>query len=76
MAADFVPLFASIPNRDNPGRVQPTAPATTRGNGSNGHPGCGSAGEVKVELKREGERITQIRVQCRCGEVIELECEY
>jgi hypothetical protein len=31
---------------------------------------------MKVELKRDGERITQIRVQCRCGELIEIDCEY
>ena len=33
-------------------------------------------GDPKVELKRDGDRITQIRVHCRCGEVVELACEY
>ena len=31
---------------------------------------------VNVELKRDGERISQIRIQCRCGELIEIDCEY
>ena len=34
------------------------------------------ASEVKVQLKRDGERISQIRIECRCGEVIELDCTY
>jgi hypothetical protein len=35
-----------------------------------------SCANVAVELKRDGERITQIRVHCKCGEVIELACDY
>lgn len=31
---------------------------------------------VNIEVKRDGERISQIRVQCRCGELIEIDCEY
>lgn len=33
-------------------------------------------GELNIEVKRDGERISQIRIQCRCGELIELDCEY
>jgi hypothetical protein len=29
-----------------------------------------------IIVQREGERVTQIRVQCVCGEVIDLECVY
>lgn len=32
--------------------------------------------QANIELKREGDRITQIRVRCRCGETIEIDCEY
>jgi hypothetical protein len=32
--------------------------------------------EFKVELKREGERVSQIVVQCHCGERIQIDCEY
>ena len=30
----------------------------------------------KLELERDGARIKCIRVTCRCGEVIELACDY
>lgn len=30
----------------------------------------------KVTLQRDGERVTHIRVECSCGEVFELACEY
>lgn len=29
-----------------------------------------------IELKREGDRISQIRITCRCGDLIEIDCEY
>ncbi len=29
-----------------------------------------------VTLKKDGDRVTHIRIQCGCGEVIELECAY
>lgn len=32
--------------------------------------------EPSVTVQREGDRITQIRVQCACGEVMELACHY
>lgn len=34
------------------------------------------AGQPQVSLVRDGERITGIRVQCACGEVIALQCVY
>ena len=32
--------------------------------------------QVNIEIKRDGDRISLIRIQCRCGELIELDCEY
>jgi len=29
-----------------------------------------------ITLHHEGERVTQIRIQCTCGHVIELDCVY
>jgi hypothetical protein len=29
-----------------------------------------------VTLEREGDQVTHIRIQCACGQVIEIECEY
>jgi hypothetical protein len=38
---------------------------------------AGSAcGQPRVSVDREGERITGIRVECPCGQVIDLECSY
>ena len=33
-------------------------------------------GPPKVTLEKQGETITHIRVECGCGQVIELKCEY
>jgi hypothetical protein len=40
------------------------------------HAATGAAGQPVVTLQREGERITGIRVECVCGQVIELTCSY
>ena len=29
-----------------------------------------------VSLQKDGDRVTQIRIECACGEIIELECSY
>ncbi len=44
-------------------------------------PGCAHdasnpVGKPVVTLQRDGDRVTHIRVQCACGQVIELECAY
>ena len=40
------------------------------------HTAAGAARKPVVTLQREGERITGIRVECACGQVIELACSY
>ena len=30
----------------------------------------------KISLTRDGDRVTHIRIECSCGEVVELACEY
>ncbi len=32
--------------------------------------------EPKVTLEREGERVSRIRIECSCGQTIELACAY
>jgi len=32
--------------------------------------------EPRISVQREGERVTSIRVQCTCGQVMELACLY
>lgn len=43
-------------------------PACTQPNASKGQP--------TVSLQKDGDRVTHIRIECGCGEVIELECSY
>jgi hypothetical protein len=76
MSGEFVPFLPSI-------KAQVvTSPVSTEGNFSpiqsptRTPEVCHPEAELKVELKREGDRITQIKIQCRCGETIELDCEY
>jgi len=33
-------------------------------------------GKPVVTLQREGERVTGIRIECVCGQIIELACSY
>lgn len=32
--------------------------------------------EPRVSVQREGERVTSIRIQCSCGEILDLACIY
>jgi hypothetical protein len=32
--------------------------------------------QPKVTLQREGEKVTSIRIECNCGQVIDLSCAY
>ena len=40
------------------------------------HAAASATGKPVVTLQREGERITGIRIECNCGQVIELACSY
>ena len=57
----FSPLSASLVDR-------PTE--------NHGHLSVGVSAKPKVSLQRDGDRVTQIRIQCVCGQVIELDCLY
>lgn len=48
-----------------PSTPQPSAPAHSH-----------ASSEPKVTLTRDGDRITQIRIECTCGEVMDLKCVY
>lgn len=37
---------------------------------------CSAGGKPTISLQKDGDRVTQIRIQCSCGEVIELACDY
>lgn len=86
MSNGFVPLTTkALPTSAEPFRVKVMASA---GAALPFHPAGPSAPvepvekvvpqpcDPKVTLVRDGERITGIRVQCGCGEVIDLQCGY
>jgi hypothetical protein len=43
---------------------------------SGGASGEKKFGEPRVTLQREGDRITHLRIQCTCGQIIDLACVY
>lgn len=36
----------------------------------------GKCSQPEIILQRDGDRVTQIRIQCGCGQIIELGCQY
>jgi hypothetical protein len=73
MSAEFVPFLQAINSRlaaHTPPSDFAPLPESKDSSAPTRH------GEVKVELKRDGDRISQIRIYCRCGELIELNCDY
>jgi hypothetical protein len=40
------------------------------------HAPCDPAKPVKVSLEKNGDTVTGIRIDCGCGQVIQLECVY
>ena len=55
---------------------QSLASSNNQLNPSHGYPSSVGDHPPKITLQRDGERITQITVQCSCGHVIELSCTY
>ncbi len=39
-------------------------------------PKAGRICEPRISLQREGDRVNGIRIQCTCGQVIDLACVY
>lgn len=80
----FEPLtsVAKGPSGPTTLKVVPKAEATpafsplTTDMASHAQHGGNAAGKPVVTLQREGERITGIRIECGCGQVIELACSY
>ena len=40
------------------------------------HAAPARSGKPAITLERDGERVTGIRIECVCGQVIELACSY
>ena len=63
----FAPVIPTTPQ--GPGVAQAIPHPATTSNKAKGHAPI-------VDVEREGDRITRIRIQCSCGELIELDCQY
>lgn len=69
-----------VPRAAAPEKFVPVIPPAA---GREAHP-CGSAGpgsagrpgEPAMEVLRDGDRVTGLRIRCACGEVIEVACVY
>jgi hypothetical protein len=51
-----------------------SSPTTPPASGSTTH--IHAKSKPVVTLKRNGDQVTHIHIQCACGEVVELECAY
>jgi hypothetical protein len=71
MSAEFVPFIPS--QRSKPAPAAGSASFTPVQTTVRSTP---PAPEPQIQVKRSGDRITHIQVQCRCGDQIEIECEY
>jgi hypothetical protein len=83
MSAEFVPFLPALRRRLAAVSSEGFSPLAAPPASSSAapiappNPNCAAGpNEVTMELKRSGDRVTQIRIRCRCGEIIELDCEY
>lgn len=70
-AASATPPFA--PTNATPTPPPPPAPAAAAAPAREPHL---AHGKPVVTLQRDGDKVTRIRVQCGCGETIDLDCVY
>jgi hypothetical protein len=62
-----------------PETFEPVTPATLKADANTAAPvpaPHAQHGPPKVTLEKHGELVTHIRVECGCGQVTELKCEY
>jgi hypothetical protein len=84
----FVPLTAATPSGENREfrvtvipqngsaqsfqTLEQTVSGAAENISSNGKKNC----EPRLSLQRDGERVTNIRIQCTCGQMLDLACVY
>lgn len=78
-APAFTPMRASA-HASSPLAAAPATASSVPGAGSGATAASGAAAcaarEPVVTLQKDGDRVTGIRVECGCGQVIELACTY
>ncbi len=65
-STDFAPLEPPAGNSDGSPTGKVHSSAHSKSNSS----------APSISLEREGDRITSIRIECACGQIIELNCTY
>jgi hypothetical protein len=85
MSEPFVPL-AKAPSKTGPAgesfrltvlpQSQLAAPFLAVQPGSPGASASPCAKEPQITLERNGDCITRIKIQCTCGQILELNCTY
>ena len=79
---EFASFRATIVNPPAPGQVNPGQINDARYLSTEPIPHVhempvpGKSGSPRITLRREGDRITHIGIECGCGQLIELECSY
>ena len=90
MSAAFVPLVPGVNLAANPGaptrlkpipagapaKFEPTIPTSHKSETAAAAVPHIQHGPPKITLERQGESVTHIRIECSCGQVTELKCEY
>jgi hypothetical protein len=84
MSDSFSPLFAGRPSNGgsrslrvqvlSAGGLTPLSAAPKHAPAETGP--CAEGGAVKVSLDKQGDTVTGIRIECGCGQVIQLACVY
>ena len=87
MTEEFVPLVAgTLPTKSAarstrlkpivaaPEQFEPTKPQSSKPEASPAPPVA--HGPPKITLEKQGGTVTHIRVECGCGQVTELKCDY
>jgi hypothetical protein len=84
----FVPLVSAAPNASSdranfqativsqPGQAQKFQAAESSHSASPAPAARNSQCEPRVNIQRDGDRVTGIHIQCSCGQVIDLACVY
>jgi hypothetical protein len=76
MPETFVPLVATTSAPRESAFASLNAKAAPAAKSAAGPANAGACAKPTITLQRTGEIVSGIRVQCGCGEVIELNCVY
>jgi len=82
--ATFIPFFENLPAPvENPSQAKgpftamsPAPPAGSAAKHSGASHPQGEPHRPTIKLQKDGDKIRSIRIECVCGQIIELDCVY